>query len=83
MYFIAKCAFCLAIVLIMLPKDDADRAARELTKTVAQDKALQAAVDRTRTAVEHVANEAPKYCVRNHDECLETAKQLVKGATGR
>lgn len=82
MYFIAKCAFCLALILLLLPDEQSDQAARELTKAVYQDGLVKGAVERTKVAAEHVATEAPK-CMRNHDECLDTAKRFVKGATGR
>ena len=83
MFFILKVVISLTAVFLMLPEKDADRVASEVKRAVAQDKIMKSAVDRTNLAAMHAVKDAQKLCGANADECMETAKQIVKGATSR
>ncbi|MFN3889005.1 MAG: hypothetical protein ACK4MV_01315 [Beijerinckiaceae bacterium] len=82
-WFIFKCAFCLGVVFLMLPDEDASRVASEVSRAIAQDKIVQAAVERTNLAVQKAAHESQKLCVTNAGECLEAARRLTGGQTLR
>lgn len=83
MYFIIKSAFCLALVFFMLPEDDANRVQGEVTRAVTQDKMVKATIERTNLATQKAISEAERMCVKNHEECIDIAKQVVKNATNR
>lgn len=83
MFFILKSAFCLAIVFLLLPDGHSDRIMGEVSRAMAQDEIVKAAVERTNLATRHVAAEAPRLCIENSGQCVEAAKQFVQNAAGR
>jgi len=83
MFFIIKVAFCLTLVFFMLPEADANRVQIELKRAVTQDKTVQAVVERTNLATQKALMEAEKMCVKNHEECIDIARQAVRSATNR
>ncbi|MDP2357118.1 MAG: hypothetical protein Q8M31_13800 [Beijerinckiaceae bacterium] len=83
MSFILKSAFCLAMVFLLLPEGEANRVKSEVARAVAQDKMVRSAMDRTTLAAERAMSDAERMCLKNSDECLGIAKQMVKNATDR
>jgi hypothetical protein len=83
MFFVLKVASCLAIVFLMLPDDDANRVTGEVTRAITQDKTVQAVIERTNLAAQHATADVQKLCLKNTDECVGTALQIVKGAASR
>ena len=83
MFFVLKVASCLAIVFLMLPDEDANRITGEVTRAIAQDKTVKAAIERTNLAAQHATADVQKMCLKNSDECIDAAMQVVRSATGR
>ncbi len=83
MFFLFKVALSLAVVFLILPEKEAERVTHEMKRAAHQDKAVRAAVDRTTLATHHAIKDAQKLCGATTEECLDTAKQLVKAATDR
>ncbi len=83
MSFILKSLFCLTIVFLLLPEEDATKIKVEVTRAVAQDTILRSAMDRTAFAAEKAISDAEHMCLKNSDECLETARRMVKSASDR
>jgi hypothetical protein len=81
MSFILKSAFCLAMVFLLLPEAEADRVKHEVARAMAQDKTLQAAKERTALVADKAMRDAEQMCLKNRDECLDTAKRIVRSAT--
>jgi hypothetical protein len=48
---------------------------------MAQDKTLQAAKERTALVADKAMRDAEQMCLKNRDECLDTAKRIVRSAT--
>lgn len=81
MSFLIKSAIWLGLVFLVLPQSESDRVKSELN-SVAQEKMVRSAVDRTSQAIALVATEAHRVCEGQARACVETASTLVKSAAG-
>ncbi|MBX9760968.1 MAG: hypothetical protein K2Y29_19480 [Beijerinckiaceae bacterium] len=81
MSFLIKSAVWLALVFLVLPPSETERMKSEIN-SVAQDKSVRSAVDRTHQAIALVATEAQRMCDGHASKCVETASTLVKAAAG-
>lgn len=83
MSFILKSVFCLTMVFLLLPEAEANRVKTDVARAIAQDRTMQAAREHTALVADKAIRDAERMCIKNRDECLDTAKQLVRSAANR
>ncbi len=81
MAFILKSVFCLTMVFLLLPEAEANRVKSDVTRAIAQDRTMQVIKDRTAIVADKAMRDAERMCVKNSDQCLDTAKRIVRSAT--